>query len=259
MIGKYDEYERMYNAERDMWWYRVLHQKVTAHITKHFPNRKDISILDAGCGTGGLLMHLRIAGFVNIEGFDFSEDGVAFSQMRGLSVTHHDLTEISDYKPDRKFDVIICNDVFTYFSDDMIVKILQGIRAKLKPGGIFITNNNAHDAFFGIHDILVGGQKRFVTKDLKRLSGNAGLSVSYSTYWSFFLSPLIMAVRAWQRFQLGRGWVDLSKESSDVAVPPFFINIPLYWLVKAEEAILPRTPFGSSLFTVINPAAQGKE
>lgn len=257
MIGKYDEYERMYNAERDMWWYRVLHQKVTAHITKHFPNRKDISILDAGCGTGGMMMYLHNAGFTHIEGFDFSEDGVAFSQMRGLTVMHHDLTKVSEYTPDKKFEVIICNDVFTYFSDEVIVEILQGIRAKLKPGGIFITNNNAHEAFAGTHDILVGGQKRFVLQDLERLSSRAGLLVSYSTYWSFLLSPLIMAVRAWQRFQLRRGRVDLTKQASDVAVPPFFINIPLYWLVKAEEAVLSRAPFGSSLFTVMRPVEKG--
>lgn len=253
MIGKYDEYERMYHAERDMWWYRVLHQKVTAHITKHFPNRKDISILDAGCGTGGMMMYLHNAGFMYTEGFDFSEDGVAFSKKRGLSVTHHDLARISEYMPEKKFDVIICNDVFTYFNDEGIVTILKGIRAKLKPGGIFITNNNAHEAFAGTHDIVVGGQKRFVLKDMEQLSGRADFSILYSTYWSFFLSPLIMAVRAWQRFQLRRGGIDLTKQASDVAVPPFFINIPLYWLVKAEEAFLPRAPFGSSLFTLMRP------
>ncbi|WP_428656704.1 class I SAM-dependent DNA methyltransferase [Runella sp.] len=259
MIGKYDEYERMFNAERHLWWYRVLHQKVTAHIQKHFPNRTDISILDAGCGTGGMLMYLRDNGFTKIEGFDFSEDGVAFSRSRGLEVTHLDLKKILEYKPEKQFDVIICDDVFTYFSDAEIVDILKGIHAKLKPEGIFITNNNSHEAFSGIHDLVVGGQKRFVEKDMERLSKNAGLSIIYATYWSFFLSPLIMAVRAWQRFQLRRGWIDLSKQASDVAVPPFFINLPLYWLVKTEEIVFRKAPFGSSLFTVMKSLGQGKK
>lgn len=58
-----------------------------------------------------------------------------------------------------------------------------------------------------------------------------------------------MAVRAWQRFQLRRGWINLSKQASDVAVPPFFINIPLYWLVKLEEAVLPGHRSGAPFYS----------
>ncbi len=252
MIGKYDEYERMFNAERQLWWYRILHQKVGRIINNHFPNQKNIDILDAGCGTGGMLAHLKDKGFTHIEGFDFSEDGVQFSQSRGLKVVHFDLTKVADYQPAKKFDVIVCNDVFTYFDDATIISILSSFKEKLKPGGIFITNNNAHQAFAGIHDVVVGGQKRFVKEDMERLAQKAQLQLKYATYWSFALAPLIMTVRAWQRYQIKQGKVDFSKQSSDVAVPPAFINEPLYWLVKLEEKILGRGPFGSSIFTVMS-------
>ena len=253
MIGKQDEYERMFNAERQLWWYKVLHQKATERIKQHFTNPINLTILDAGCGTGGMLIHLKEQGFKAIEGFDYSEDGVKFSQSRGLDVTYCDLTKLVAYKPEKKFDVIICNDVFTYFSDEVIVDVLTAIKAKLTPNGIFITNNNAHAAFAGVHDVVVGGQKRFVKEDMQRLAKAADLEVTYATYWSFFLSPLIMAVRAWQRFQMKRGWIDLSKESSDVAVPPSFINNTLYWLVKIEERIMGKGPFGSSVFVIMVP------
>ncbi len=252
MIGKYDEYERMFNAERQLWWYRILHQKVSRIINNHFPNQKEIDILDAGCGTGGMLAHLKDKGFTHIEGFDFSEDGVHFSQSRGLAVVHFDLTKVADYQPTKKFDVIVCNDVFTYFDDPTIISILSAFKEKLKPGGIFITNNNAHKAFAGIHDVVVGGQKRFVKEDMERLAQKAQLRLKYATYWSFALAPLIMTVRAWQRYQIKQGKVDFSKQSSDVAVPPAFINEPLYWLVKLEEKILGQGPFGSSIFTVMS-------
>lgn len=251
MIGKSDEYDRMYQAEQQLWWYRILHQKVAGQIGKYFNNSRQISILDAGCGTGGLLLYLKNQGYTQLEGFDFSTDGVAFSQLRGLPVVQHDLSKLADYCPQKQFDVIICNDVFTYFSDETITEILKNICTKLKPNGLFITNNNAHAAFAGVHDIVVGGQKRFVIADLKRLAQPAGLRVVFATYWSFLLSPLIMAVRAWQRFQLRRGWVDLTQQASDVAVPPAPINQMLYGLVKLEERLLQRGPFGSSVFVIM--------
>lgn len=250
MIGKSDEYQRMYDAEQELWWYRVLHQKVVAQLQSHFKGQKSLNLLDAGCGTGGLLLYLKKQGYDQIQGFDFSTDGVALAQQRGLRVTYHNLLEIDRYAPNEQFDAIICNDVFTYFSDEEIVKVMRSIGQKLRPGGLFITNNNAHKAFAGIHDWVVGGQKRFVAADLERLATQAGLGVVYDTYWSVLLAPLIMAVRAWQRFQLRRGWVDLSKQSSDVAVPPAFINQLLYGLVKLEERLWRRGGFGSSVFMV---------
>jgi len=253
MIGKQDEYERMFNAERQLWWYRILHQKTTDRIKRHFNNQTALSILDAGCGTGGMLIHLQEQGFKQIEGFDYSKDGVKFSQSRGLDVTYFDLTKIAAYKPEKKFDVIICNDVFTYFPDAVIIDIIKAIKAKLAPNGIFITNNNAHAAFAGVHDIVVGGQKRFIKEDMQRLAQAANLEVTYATYWSFFLAPLIMTVRAWQRFQLKQGWIDPNKQSSDVAVPPSLINHALYWLVKIEEGIIGKGPFGSSVFVTMTP------
>ena len=248
MIGKTDEYQRMYEAERQLWWYRILHQKVLSQIKQYFHNRVDISILDAGCGTGGLLSYLQEQGFEQLQGFDFSTDAVAFSKQRGLNVIQQDLSQLAEYEPQKQFDVIICNDVFTYFSDETIVQILQAIRAKLKPNGLFISNNNAHAAFAGIHDLVVGGQKRFVEADLQRLTTAAGLPMVYHTYWSFLLALPILLVRAWQRFQLRRGWIDIENHPSDVAVPPVWLNQLLYGLVKLEEKIGNRMPFGSSIF-----------
>jgi SAM-dependent methyltransferase len=253
MIGKRDEYDRMYRAEQRLWWYRILHQKVSTYLHRHFGTRTQPAILDAGCGTGGLLLHLREQGYTQVEGFDYDADGVAFSRQRGLPVVQHDLTQIATYVPDNQYDAIICNDVFTYFSDETIIAILTVVRQRLKPGGLFITNNNAHAAFAGIHDVVVGGQKRFVRADMERLAAAAGLRVTYATYWSLLLAPLIMAVRAWQRVQMRRGNVDFSQQASDVAVPPAVVNQTLYGLVKLEEKLLPRGPFGSSIFTVMEP------
>src|SRR6478672_8830430 len=48
------EYDRMDAAESSMWWYRALHRRLIAALAD-----AGGAVLDAGCGTGGLLAHLR--------------------------------------------------------------------------------------------------------------------------------------------------------------------------------------------------------
>ena len=51
-----DEYRKMAKAESVMWWYRALHANLLWLIRRFAP--VDGPILDAGCGTGGLLARL---------------------------------------------------------------------------------------------------------------------------------------------------------------------------------------------------------
>jgi SAM-dependent methyltransferase len=67
------EYEKMYRFERDYWWYRGLHLLVRNAIQDHAGGFR--SLLDAGCGTGGLLRQLREEHpGAQLVGIDFSQD-----------------------------------------------------------------------------------------------------------------------------------------------------------------------------------------
>ena len=48
------EYARMDAAEDSMWWYRALHRRLVRELAGVHG-----TVLDAGCGTGGLLARLR--------------------------------------------------------------------------------------------------------------------------------------------------------------------------------------------------------
>ena len=74
MIDNRAEYERMYEVERTLWWYQSLHGRILHHIHKHFgAPTPDLKIMDAACGTGGLLSFLREKGYLNLVGFDYSQ------------------------------------------------------------------------------------------------------------------------------------------------------------------------------------------
>ncbi|WP_338875622.1 class I SAM-dependent methyltransferase [Spirosoma sp. SC4-14] len=253
MIGLVDEYEKMYRLEGRLWWYRALHERVCTAIRHHFGERRDVAILDVGCGTGGLLNYLQKCGYTKLNGIDGSTDAVAFCQERSLPVVLINLNNLAQYEPDTRYDVIVCNDVFCYFDNPAIARILFELALRLKPNGLLISNNNAFNAFRGQHDVAVGSIQRFVLSDFERFASGAGLTIKKSTYWSFVLSPMILLMRQWQNWQLKLGWQKPEDVQSDVYLPSTWLNEALYKLVRIEENLLPRTPFGSSLFLILNP------
>jgi len=254
MFDKKAEYEKMFRVEQQLWWYRILHERVLAAMQKQFGNRTDIRLLDAGCGTGGLLSYLRERGYTNTEGLDGSEDAVAFCHERGLNVSQLNLLNLKDWLPDtthEAFDVVVCDDVFCYFNDEQLTQLMRELGQRAKPGGLLITNNNAFAVFKGSHDLAVGSTRRFVLADIEKLLPGTGLRIQHSTYWSLVLSPLILAIRQWQTMQLRFGWQSIDQPHSDVYLPPNWLNNLFYTIVRAEGNVLPRTPFGSSLFVVL--------
>lgn len=250
MIGRTEEYEKMFRLEGQLWWYRSLHERVDSALQQRFGPRRDMAILDAGCGTGGLLDFLRKRGYTNLRGIDGSSDAVAFCQQRQLPVTLVNLNDLVNFKPDTHYDAIICNDVFCYFTEADLHPLLASLSDRLKPNGILVSNNNAFNVFRGEHDVAVGILLRFVRADFDRLLPQHGLSIQAATYWSFVLSPLILLIRQWQRLQLTLGWRSAEEAQSDVYLPSSWINETLYRVVRAEQALLHRTPFGSSLFMI---------
>ena len=243
-----EEFRRMYEAEKKLWWYRILHEKVLNQIKQKYTLNKDISILDIGCGTGGLLYFLLHHNYLNLQGIDYSEHSIHFSKLRNLNVQKCSIADIQTVFKNQKFDVIICNDVFYCLDKLQIIRALSSIDVLLKPNGVFLSNNNAFKVFYGTHDIAVGGKWRFTLEDFQEFTEKTSLKIQYHSYWTWVLSPLVLSVRIFQRIQLKLGLIDTSKLVSDVSVPSNWLNDFFYKMVKMEEKIWKKGFFGSSLF-----------
>lgn len=87
------EYEKMARVEQKLWWYRALHEMVF-DVLQEYTEDQSVRIIDAGCGTGGLMLYLKERGYSNIEGFDLSADAVEFCLQRGLKAVQDNLTNI---------------------------------------------------------------------------------------------------------------------------------------------------------------------
>ena len=160
MINSKNEYIKMDSVEKKHWWYKSLHELVLNSVESNF-NSKEIDILDAGCGTGGLLEYFRSKNYNNISGFDLSRDAVELSKQKGLNTIKLDLKEYQ--YTDKQYDVIISNDTMYFFDLYEQQKILNEFYLSLNGGGIIILNLPSFSAFSGIHDKAVGIQKRFNT------------------------------------------------------------------------------------------------
>lgn len=249
-----EEYKMMFEVEKDLWWYRILHEKIYEALQERFSNQRDINLLDIGCGTGGLLDSLREKGYINLQGIDYSEAAIQFAQSRELTVTFLSIDNVAQYFDGQQFDAIICDDVFYCLEIEQIERAFVNIASLLKSGGLFLSNNNAFASFYGTHDVAVGGKHRFVLADFKSIIQKSKLSLMQYSYWSLFLAPLIWAVRFLQRIQLKFGLLDESNLTSDVEMPAVWLNNCFYRLVKMEERLIKTGFWGSSLFLKIKKA-----
>jgi SAM-dependent methyltransferase len=246
MIGKQSEYDAMANCEKELWWYRCLHDLTLGKINR--VAGKDATILDAGCGTGGMLTFLKSQGFTNLTGFDLSPDAIKYSVEKGcLNVQVLDVLKSDTVYDLNSVDVIICHDILCMLNEEDDKTAFGKLISLLKPGGTLLMNLPAGRFFKGIHDHVLSIQRRYSTKSVRDLVKDAHVKLT-THHWPFILSPLIFSLRLYQRGQL------LIKRNadykSDVSLPHPKLNSLFYKLTSTENR-MGSTPWGSSIFVTI--------
>lgn len=249
MINSPYEYEAMAACEKDLWWYRCLHD-LTINSIKKNSTVDNPRLLDAGCGTGGLLTQLKDNGYTNIGAFDLSTDAVGHARKTsGTDVQLLDLTKLDSVYAPASFDIVISHDTLCLLEEQDARLTFIKLVAALKPGGLLLMNFPALKAFNGTHDIAVGIKRRYSKKDIREMAAGVAI-IKKISYWPFLLSPLIFLMRGMQRIKLSLG--GRRKEIiSDVKMPPAFFNKLCYHVTSFENKIFSTKPWGSSLFVIL--------
>lgn len=246
MLHDRSEYGHMAAVEGEHWWYRSLHALVAQALAAH-PRGPEARVLDAGCGTGGLLRFLAERGFRRLSGFDVSPFAIEVCLARGLPVRQADLRDPGALPPPGALDAVVSTDTLYFFPPETQERIVRGWFETLAPGGMLILNLPALRCFRGLHDPAVGITRRFELADLGRLLLPAGFTPARVRFWPFLLSPGIYVTRLLQRCRLAAGPVT---PRSDTRLPPRWLNGLFGRITRFETSRLPAPPFGSSLFTV---------
>ena len=239
------EFARMRHHEDTYWWYRGMRELAATAIRRH-ADGSNLTLLDAGCGTGGQLSHLLAEdGITRAVGLDLSAEAVRMAAARGLGGLLRGSTTTLPFS-DQTFDVVTSIDVL-YIKGVDDGKAMSEMYRVLKPGGLIVLNLPAFEILRGRHDQAVHTRRRYRKAEVGKLLNDPGFEVLRMSYWNATLFPVMMAKRTVER--LSRSGVPPSSDMSDM---PGLVNRILTALMRLENRMLFLTgmPFGGSVFAL---------
>ena len=231
-------------AEPTHFWFRGFRAYVAPVVRKIAAGRRDLRMIDCGCGTGYNLKTL-LQPYGLAFAFDLTPDALQRARAAGRPLVRADMEHIPFHSG--SFDLVTSFDVVHSVTDDR--KALREMARVLKPGGYLVMNVVALELLRGDHSAVWREERRYTRLEGARLIEDAGLEAVRIVYIFASLVPMILAVRTAQRM------LRLLRRPSgdaDLTVPVAPVNAILSGLVRGEAALARRLPmpFGSSLLMV---------
>ena len=231
-------------AEATHFWFHGFRSYVAPTIRRIAAGRRDLQILDCGCGTGYNLRTL-LQPYGRTFGFDFDAGAIRRALAAGRPLVRADIQRIPFVS--NTFDLATSFDVVQSVPDDCAA--VRDMARVLKPGGSVVLNVTALELLRGDHSDVWGELRRYTRERATALVRDAGLEPTRISYLFGSLVPLMLAVR---RAQAMRRRYRTPTGDEDLTVPSPPVNLALTALVRAEVALASRVtiPFGSSLLIV---------
>jgi 2-polyprenyl-3-methyl-5-hydroxy-6-metoxy-1,4-benzoquinol methylase len=121
-----------------------------ALVRRHFPESRDATVLDLGCGGGALVHFAREAGYRDVRGVDVSAEQVAAAGRLGIAgVEQGDLLEPLGALPEGSQDVIVAFDVMEHFSKEELLLLVDSVHRALRANGRWIIHVPNGESPFG--------------------------------------------------------------------------------------------------------------
>lgn len=243
------EYLTLHRMEDHHWWFCTLRDMVLGELAERHAGSGPVKLLDAGCGTGGMMQRLRERHpDWSIRGVDSHEAALRCCTRRGLAevVSRESVMQLSH--GDATLDAVLCLDVLYHAQVDEH-RALHELHRVLKPGGLLLLNLPAFGVLRGAHDDAVHGIRRYRTCDVEALLRGAGFAPRRLHYWNAWSFPLLLV---WRR--LSAWWFSESRSPavSDLRDTSTWLNDLLRVIAQADARLCRhlRPPVGSSVFAV---------
>jgi SAM-dependent methyltransferase len=237
------EYELMHAVEDRMWWYRGLRTLVAGQLAHALTSTSAGGpILDAGCGTGGMLRVLgaSVVGRSSL-GLDFNPIAAGMARAKaGRPIVSGSVNEMPI--GDGTLGGYLSLDVLCHAGVDP-EKALSEARRCLQPGAVAVLNLPAYAWMFSAHDRRTQNARRFTRGEARELLARHGFRTLRASYWNTFLFPLMLLHRL----------VERDDAKSDVREYPRWQDALFSAALAIERAVIASgisLPFGGSLLVV---------
>ncbi len=237
-----DEYRKLAEVEDRMWYFQALHGHIERALAGTLGDRA-AAVLDAGCGTGGLIRRLapRHAGW-GWTGVDLEPLAVRLARERAPIAEVREACVMKLPFADASFDAVVSADVLYHVDDDAAA--LREFLRVLRPGGMVVLNVPAYRWLWSYHDDAVHSRRRYARGEVLAKARAAGFADVRTTHWNALPLPLVI---------VRRKIFPAPSDGSDVHLFPAPIEAAFRGAMALERAwleTLGELPFGSSIFAV---------
>ena len=176
-------------AEATHFWYRGFRQFIAPVLFELSRGRRDLRIIDCGCGTGHNMRLLQTYG--RVVGFDMSAKATAMTHAAGGAVVRANGAQ-APYASG-VFDIATAFDVLQCLEPDEAV--VREMARMVRPGGVVLLTLAAFDILRGDHSESWQEVRRYTPATARRLLEQAGLRVERVSFLFASLFPLMQLSR----------------------------------------------------------------
>lgn len=238
-----DLYRDLYLTEETHWWHKAKNSYVNLLISLYIIKR-NLSILDVGCGTGKNMENMGKWGVVC--GVDVSDEAISFCKRRNLTKVKKGGAEKIPFVKE-SFDMVCALDVLEHVDDRSSMKEIYRV---LKNNGHVIITVPAFRFLWSKWDEALHHKRRYTKEQLAKILTAEGFVIKKNTYIHSFLIIPVIIVRYIKQ-------LNQKPYSSDFQMNNGFTNTFLSFISKLEQWWIKRydMPFGTSVLCI----AQKKE
>ncbi|MFL5332568.1 MAG: class I SAM-dependent methyltransferase [Geminicoccaceae bacterium] len=219
-------------AEGGMWWYKALHARMLDALSGI-----EGDVLDAGCGTGGLLASLRARRpAFRLVGLEWQATAAGRAAAKSGAAVVRGSVNALPFR-DACFDAVLAADVLCHRAVEP-TQALAELKRTLRPGGRLVVNMPAYAWLMSAHDRHVHNARRQSARELRATLASAGFANIEARYWNSLLLPLMVA----QRKLRGR-----HDSASDVSRFSPWLDATLHAVTEVERRLPVGVPAGGSV------------